>query len=134
MPCPGCDSPTTSRYSVYCSRHQSRLRRQGDVTQEAISKAGLNTYLKWVRERVAKNPESPAWGRLEARWRVVVEHAKGIVAEFRSGKAGIRYMRKAAEEVIKVAEAATPRDVIETVLAMSMMEELDRLTQSAMRS
>ena len=35
-------------------------------------------------------------------------------------------MRKAADEVIKVAEAATPRDVIETALAMSMMEELDR--------
>jgi hypothetical protein len=35
-------------------------------------------------------------------------------------------VRKAAEEVLKVAEEATPRDVIETVLAMSMMEELDR--------
>jgi hypothetical protein len=33
----GCDSPTSSRFSVYCSRHQSRLRRQGDVAQEAIS-------------------------------------------------------------------------------------------------
>jgi hypothetical protein len=43
---PGCDSPTTSRYSVYCSRHQSRLRRQGDVAQKAISKAELKTYLK----------------------------------------------------------------------------------------
>jgi hypothetical protein len=42
----GCDSPTNSRYSVYCSRHQSRLRRQGDVAQEAISKAELKTYLK----------------------------------------------------------------------------------------
>ena len=63
-PCrtPGCDSPTTSRYSVYCSRHQSRLRRQGDVTQEAISKAELKTYLKRVRQRIAKNPDSPAWG------------------------------------------------------------------------
>jgi hypothetical protein len=35
-------------------------------------------------------------------------------------------VRKAAEEVLKVAEAAAPRDVIETVMAMSMMEELDR--------
>ena len=64
---PGCDSPTTSRYSVYCSRHQSRLRRQGDVAQEAISKAELNTYLKRVRQRIAKNPDSPAWGQLESR-------------------------------------------------------------------
>ena len=35
-------------------------------------------------------------------------------------------MRKAAEEVIKVAETATPRGVIEIALAISMMEELDR--------
>jgi hypothetical protein len=123
---PGCDSPTTSRFSVYCSRHQSRLRRQGDVAQEAISKAELKSYLKRVRQRIAKNPDNPAWGQLEARWLSVVEHAKGIVAAFHSGKAAARYMRKAAEEVLKVAEAATPRDVIETVLAMSMMEELDR--------
>jgi integrase len=89
-------------------------------------KAELKIYLKRVRERIAKNPNSPAWGQLEARWPAVVEHAKGLVAAFRAGKAGARYVRKAADEVLKVAEAATPRDVIETVLAMSMMEELDR--------
>jgi hypothetical protein len=49
-----------------------------------------------------------------------------MVAASRAGKAGVRYVRKAAEEVLKVAAVATPRDVIETVLAMSMMEELDR--------
>jgi hypothetical protein len=123
---PGCGSPTTSRYSIYCSRHQSRLRRQGDVAQQAISKAELNTYLKRVRQRIAKNPDSPAWGQLETRWLSVVEHANGMVAASRAGKAGVRYVRKAAEEVLKVAAVATPRDVIETVLAMSMMEELDR--------
>ena len=83
---PGCDSPTTSHYSVYCSRHQSRLRRQGDVAQEAISNADLKGYRNLVRQRIAKNPDNPAWGQLEARWLAVVEHAKGVVAEFRSGK------------------------------------------------
>jgi hypothetical protein len=76
---PGCDSSTTSRYSVYCSRHQSRLRRQGDVAQEAIRKADLKGYLKRVRQRIAKNPDNPAWGQLEARWLAVVEHAKAEV-------------------------------------------------------
>ena len=65
---PGCNSPTTSRYSVYCSRHQSRLRRQGDVAQEAISKAELKTYLKRVKQRIEKNPDSAAWRQLEGRW------------------------------------------------------------------
>jgi hypothetical protein len=85
----------------------------------------LKTYLKRVRQRIAKNPDSAAWGQLEARWLAVVEHAKSVIAAFHSGKAGVRYVRKAAEEVIKVGEAATPRDVVETVLAVFVMQELD---------
>jgi hypothetical protein len=123
---PGCDSPTTSRYSVYCSRHQSRLRRQGDVAQEAISKAELKGYLKRVRQRIEKNPDNPAWGQLEARWLAVVEHAKGILSDFQAGKAGASYARRAATEVLKAAEAAQPRDVIEVLLAMYVMEELEQ--------
>jgi hypothetical protein len=95
------------------------------VNQEAISKAELKTYLKRVRQRIEKNPDSAAWTQLEARWLAVVEHAKGIVAAFHSGKAGVRYVRKAAEEVLKIAEAAPPRDVVETVLAVFIMQELD---------
>jgi hypothetical protein len=126
VPCPWLWLPRRPPANPYTARHQSRLRRQGDVAQEAISKAELKTYLKRVRQRIAKNPDSPAWGQLEARWLAVVEHAKGIVAASRAGKAGVRYERKAAEEILKIAAVATPRDVIETTLAMSMMEELDR--------
>jgi len=85
---------------------QSRLRRQGDVAQEAISKAELKGYLKRVRQRIAKNPDNPRLGQLETRWLAVVEHANGIVAASRAGKAGVRYVRKAAEEVLKVAAVA----------------------------
>jgi hypothetical protein len=123
---PGCDSPTTSRYSVYCSRHQSRLRRQVDVAQEAITAADLKEYLKLVRARIEKNRESPAWAQLEARWVALVEHAKGIISGFRAGKAGASYTRRAATEVLKVAESAQPRDVIEVLLAMYVMEELEQ--------
>ena len=121
----GCERSTTSRFSVYCPRHQSRLRRQGDVAQEAISKADLKGYLKLVRQRIEKNRDSPAWGQLEARWLALVEHAKGIVAAFHAGKPGVRYVRKAAQEMLKVAEAAAPRTVVETVLAVYVMQELD---------
>jgi hypothetical protein len=95
------------------------------VAQVAISKADLKGYLKLVRQRIAKNPESPAWDQLEARWTAVVGHAKGVVASFQSGKPGARYVRKAAEEALKVAEGVTPREVIETVLAVFVMQELD---------
>jgi hypothetical protein len=93
---PGCDSPTTSHYSVYCSRHQSRLRRQGDVAQKPITKADLKGYLKLVRQRIEKNPDSPAWGQLEARWLAVVEHANGVLAAEKVGRAGVRHARGAA--------------------------------------
>jgi hypothetical protein len=44
------------------------------VAQEAISKAELKTYLKRVRQRIAKNPDSPAWGQLEARLLISTEN------------------------------------------------------------
>jgi hypothetical protein len=39
---------------------------------------------------------------------LVVEHSKCIVAEFRSRKPGIRRVRKAAEEVLKVPQENEP--------------------------
>lgn len=96
------------------------------MAQEAISKADLKGYVKLVKQRIEKNSDSPAWGQLEDRWLAIVEHAKGVVAAFHAGKPGVRYVRKAAQEVIKVAEAAPARDVIEIVLAMYVMEELEQ--------
>ena len=76
------------------------------MAQEAISKAELKIYLKRVRQRIAKNPDSPASGQLEARWLAVVEHANGILNGFREGRAGASYARRAATEVLKIAESA----------------------------
>jgi hypothetical protein len=65
------------------------------VAQKAISKAELKTYLKRVRQRIAKNPDSPAWGQLEGRWLAVVEYAKGVLAAEKVGRAGVRHARGA---------------------------------------
>src|ERR1700727_821516 len=101
---PGCHSQTTSRYSVYCSRRQSRLRRQGDVAQKAISEAELKTYLKRVRQRIARNPDSPAWGQLEARWLTVVEHANGVLAAEKVRRAAFA-TRAVRREVVTLGDA-----------------------------
>src|SRR5829696_6033366 len=77
---PGCGARTTSRFSVYCSTHKSRLRRHGAVDQKAITKADLRLYLKLVRARIEKNRESPLWAHLEARWAALADHARGRVA------------------------------------------------------
>jgi hypothetical protein len=72
-----------------------------------------------------KNPESPAWGHLDDRWRTLVGHAQGILAGYRQGRAGPRHERIAAQEVVKLADAVEPRQVVETALAMFLMQELD---------
>ena len=56
---PACDSPTTFRYSVYCSRHRGRLCRQGDVDQPAVTKTELASYQRLVRARIERNPTVP---------------------------------------------------------------------------
>jgi len=122
---PGCDAEVSSRYSPYCRNHRARLRRHGAVEQQGITSADLKPYLARVRARIEKNPESAAWGQLDRRWLAVVDHARSVIAYFESGKAGQRYERKAAHEVIKITDATTPRDVVETVLAMFMMQELE---------
>ena len=57
------------------------------MAQDAVRKADLNDYLKLVKQRIAKNPDSAAWTQLEDRWLAIVEHAKAVVAAFQSGKA-----------------------------------------------
>jgi hypothetical protein len=122
----GCTNSTSSRYSAYCSAHKARLRRHGAVDQEAVTKADLKPYLKLVRVRIEKNTDSPLWGRLEARWGALVEHARGVLAYYQRGHAGPRHERIAAQEIVKLSEAVAPREAVETALAMFMMQELER--------
>lgn len=122
---PGCSAEAASRYTPLCANHKARLRRHGAVTQRGITARDLNGPLKRVRARIAKNAESPAWGQLEGRWRAVVEHAREVIARFESGRAGAVYERRAAIEVVKIAEVAEPREVVEVVLAMFVMLELE---------
>jgi len=122
---PGCGAETASRYSPYCRSHKTRLRRHGAVDQEGVTAADLKPYLVRVRNRIEKNHESPAWGQLDSRWLSVVDHARSIIAHFNSGKAGLGYERRAAYEVQKIADAARPRDVVEVVLAVFIMQEME---------
>jgi len=126
-PCrsPGCSSPAASSFAAFCSPHRSTFRRHGAPDQKAITKAQLKPYLKLVRARMAKNPDSVAWVTLDERWRALEDHARGIVAASLKGRAGSRYERAAAHEVIKLADDVKPRQVVEVATAMVMMWELE---------
>ena len=126
-PCraPGCSSPAASSFAAFCSPHRSAFRRHGAPDQRAITKAQLKPYLKLVKARMAKNPDSPAWVTLDERWRALEDIARGIVAASPKGRAGSRYERAAAYEVIKLADDVKPRQVVEVATAMVMMWEME---------
>jgi hypothetical protein len=122
---PGCREQAASRFAAACHAHRTAYRRHGAPDQKAITKAQLSPYLKLVKARVAKNPESIAWVTLDERWRALVDHARGILADYASGRAGSRFERAAAHVVAKLAEDVKPRDVVEVTAAMVVMQELD---------
>jgi len=119
---PGCTAPA-SRWGTLCSTHKSRQRRHGHPSQEGITKADLAPFLAVVRQRKARNPASPFWPGVEARWAGLVDHCRGVVASALSGQPMNRDERTACHEVVKLAEATEPAEVVETALALYLMLE-----------
>ena len=112
-----CGAPAASRYSPHCRRHKSVLRRQGDPDQTAIRVIELAPYVRLVRRRVARNPDSPLWGHLEDRWRVIAEEA-GAVA---SSAVCSRHERAAAAELTNIDADCSAQEVVIVVLAMFIL-------------
>ena len=118
---PACSHAAASRFSVYCAHHKARLRRHGAVDQDGISAAVLKPYQRRVRARIEKNRDNPAWTQLERRWLDVVDHAKRILGQFEAGRAGLTVELKAAHAVTRIADEASPRDVVVMALAMFVL-------------
>ena len=122
---PGCSMPAASSFAAYCGPHRTALRRHGAPDQKAITRARLAPYLKMVKARIGRNAENIAWVTLDERWRALVDHAEGVLARFASGKAGVRFERMAAQEVVKLAKEVEPRVVVEVTAAMVLMQEFE---------
>ncbi|MBN9445112.1 hypothetical protein [Bosea sp. (in: a-proteobacteria)] len=122
---PGCGKPAT-RYGHYCTTHKSRWRRHGDVAQQGVTKEALRPYVALVRARIAKNAGNPTWVACDDRWLAIVDHARGILGEAQRGVPGNRSERLAASAVLKLAPLVEPRAVVETVLAMYLMQDQER--------
>src|SRR5215218_5805899 len=122
---PGCGARTTSRFSNHCAVHRARLRRHGSIDQRAVTKADLKPFVELARSRIKKNAENPIWNLLESRWEALLGHAESVLAYYTQGHAGPAYERRAAQEIIQLKGVVDPREVVETVLAIFMMQELD---------
>jgi len=125
-PCrvPGCTGTTDTRYAIYCSAHRHRSRRHGHPEQRAITKSDLDAYKK-VLKRILMLNRRVDWSAVGKRWEAVADHARGVLAEFKAGKAGHRGTRQAAENVIAIAENVALDDILQTVIAMYLALEFD---------
>lgn len=122
---PGCTRTAASSFAAYCAPHRAALRRHGAPDQKAITKARLSPYLAIVRKRIAKNADNIAWVSLDDRWRALVQHAEQIVADFALGKAGSRFERVAAQEVVKLSSEVEARSVVEVTAALVLLQEFE---------
>jgi hypothetical protein len=75
-----------------------------------------------VSARLEKNKDKPLLSQLEARWRAVQTYAEGVREEARS-KPMVRFRREAAIETLRIGKSVQARDLIETVLAVYVMQD-----------
>jgi hypothetical protein len=120
----GCTGHAT-QFGNWCPAHKSAMRRHGHPEQRAVGKAELKPFVARVRRRIEKNAESPVWHHAEERWRAVIEHARGIVAEAARGVPGFGYERRAAEEVVKLSDEVEARVVMETAFGLYLQQAAD---------
>ena len=118
--------PKLSRYSPYCNTPSRPLRRQGEVDQRAVTKTELASYSEAGpgADRDA-TPTVPLGTTLTTLGWHVVGHAKGILAAEKVGRAGVRYERVAAREVVTLGDAVSAREVVVCTLAMFVMWEME---------
>lgn len=129
----GCEAAANG-YGVYCPKHKANDRRHGGPTQRGVTKADLKPYREKVSQRVLKNEENPVWRKADERWLSVVGFAEGVIGRFAIGRAGFGWERRAAVEVVKLSQHVGAREIVETVLAMYLMQNMEPRSFSSERA
>lgn len=112
-----------SGYSAFCAKHAQRKRRHGHVDQCGITTEHLRPHVDLVRSYVARHGGEESWAKLEAALNVVAKDAAGVVAESTSGRPFHFAHAAAAAELVRVVQTADPRAIIETVAAMTILQQ-----------
>jgi hypothetical protein len=119
---PGCEKKSITPYGVYCRAHAATKRRHGHPEQKAVTKGDLKPFIKRVQERRAKHPTAKAWETMEARWNALVEFLQPLAeSHYPTNK----HRRSAAREIVKLGVHVEAKEVVETVLAIHLMQEYD---------
>lgn len=114
---------SASGYSPYCVNHKRNKSRHGHPEQHHITKNQLATFLRTTRARIAKNANSPIWPKLDNFWLDIVNESQEYLAASSRGIAGNRYSALAHAEIVKVSQHANPREVVEVILAVYLLEQ-----------
>lgn len=120
----GCEA-VANGYGVYCPKHKGNDRRHGAPTQRGVTKSDLKPYREMVSQRVMKNAANPVWRKADERWLGIVGMAEGVIDRFATGRPGFGWERRAAVEVVKLSQHVAAREIVETVLAMYLMQDLE---------
>lgn len=116
-------SSTATGYGNLCERHKAIRRRHGHPEQSGVTVQELMPYRKRVKHRMDKNKGNFAWSILAQRWGMIIDAAKATEAEALSGKPFFSYEREANGELIKLANEVPVEVLVETVLALFLMQE-----------
>ena len=111
-----------AQYGSLCERHRRIQRRHGHAEQAGVTVQALAPYRKRVKMRMQKNADSTAWGILERRWKTIVKATEDNEANYQTGRAFVRHERDAGLEPQKLDKAVPVATLIETALAMYLMQ------------
>ena len=120
----GCTAHPAGR-SPYCATHRKRWRRHGDAQQQTIRVTDLKVYRHTVSGILDRNKNGKIMAVMTANWEKVIAYARGELEQYRKGRPSQRQLRRTCEELVKLADGATVRDLLEVGLAMFLMREWD---------
>jgi hypothetical protein len=120
----GCPTRTNNVFSVYCPAHHTRIRRHGDAQQHSVMSKHLAPHKKTVT-RIRKRNKHLHWENIHARWELVVKAANNIILDWEAGRPINVHDRAAAYSIQAIASDATPKAVVDTVIAMYLFQATD---------
>lgn len=120
----GCTAQPNGR-SPYCATHRKRWRRHGDAQQQTIRAVDLKVYRHTVSGILDRDKNGKIMAVMTSNWEKIIAYARDEVEQYRKGKPFQRHVRKSCEELVKLADSVTVRDLLEVGLAMFLMREWD---------
>lgn len=121
----GCSREVGTRYSVYCTKHAEALRSHGHPEQVGIRQTDLKPHLALIKELRERHKGKSAWVKIEDQWKAALSVVEGVVAKAMAGFPMNKHKAEAAREIRKIGIHVRPQRVVDTVLAMYLLQELE---------